>query len=115
MGSVTILFLTTLLMCKEVVFTAGRGGTWVVIRIRGLRASIPNSKIRSLHQMCFCSPTMLPLDLLSTMAVSSRRSSQAIFSLRSTAHGIGAFALVTKSSVYVYTKWGKHQENTRIF
>src|ERR1700722_8398790 len=115
MGLVTILFLTTLLMWKEAVFTAGRGGTWVVIRIRALRVGISSSKTRSLLQMCSCSPTMLPLDLLSTMAVSSRQSSQAIFLLRSTAHGIGAFARVTKSSVYVYTKWGKHQENTRIF
>ncbi len=43
----------------------------------------PSSKTRSLLQMCSCSPTMLPLDLLSTMAVSSRRSSQAIFLMRS--------------------------------
>ena len=73
----------------------------------------PSSKIRSLHRTCSYSPTMPPLDLLSTMANSSRRSFQAIFSPLSTAHGTRAFAPATKSSAYPYINAVRQQENMR--
>jgi hypothetical protein len=73
MDLVTISFPTTLLMCNEVVFTVGPGGTWAATRIRDSRVNTPSSMIRSLRRTYSYSPTMPLWELLSTMANSSRR------------------------------------------
>jgi glucose/arabinose dehydrogenase len=85
----------TLLMCNEVVFTVGRGGTWAYQDPRPT-GKHPELKDRVITPDVLLQPHNASVGIAFYDGNSSRRRSRVIFSLLNMAHGTRVFAPDTK-------------------